>query len=196
MAEKETITLIARNCSYVPFSLLDPGNHRSRAIIQQWPHLGSLSRVLTAPFCPFSLISSLAFSPSTRAFLLSRQSSLSYLPLIPLSTGSIPSFRPPFPLPRFPSHLNDRLCQSKLKPAFVYLIPRYKYRQTGYRWLLGAATSCVFEGRRWRKRDKNEECWRTERERERKEERKGTWKRAPFCRSRRGRRRFSVRKTV
>lgn len=138
---------------------------------------------------------------------LSAQSSIFpfvYLPLILLPlhpTGSIPSFRPPFPprtsflFLRFPSHLNDRLCQSKLKPAFVYLIPRYKYRQTGYRWLLGAATSCVFEGRRWRKRDKKRSTRSGGGER-RKRERKGTWKRAPFCRSRRGRRRFSVRKTV
>lgn len=33
----------------------------------------------------------------------------------------------------------------EVKATFVYLIPRYNYRQTGYRWLLGAATSCVFE---------------------------------------------------
>ena len=144
---------------------------------------------------------SLAFSPSIRGFPSSVVNLPSrILPLIPSPPPS-PFFPLPFhrlysffSFPSRPSHLNDRLCQSKLKPAFVYLIPRYKYRQTGYRWLLGAATTFL---RIRARRDGDGESEirsgargeRTKRERERK--RKGTWKRAPFCRSRRGRRRFS-----
>lgn len=137
--------------------------------------------LLVAAFCPFPLISCL-FTFDTRIPLLSRQSSLSYLPLIPSPPPS-PLFPLPFhrlysffSFPSRPSHLNDRLCQSKLKPAFVYLIPRYKYRQTGYRWLLGAATTFL---RIRARRDGDGESEirsgargeRTKRERERKKER-------------------------
>lgn len=85
---------------------------------------------------------SLAFSPSIRGFpssVVNLPSRISLLfPFFPPPFHRLYSF---FSFPSRPSHLNDRLCQSKLKPAFVYLIPRYKYRQTGYRWLLGAATT-------------------------------------------------------
>lgn len=124
---------------------------------------------------------SLAFSPSIRGFPSSVVNLPSrILPLIPSPPPSpffpfhrIYSF---FSFPSRPSHLNDRLCQSKLKPAFVYLIPRYKYRQTGYRWLLGAATTFL---RIRARRDGDGESEirsgargeRTKRERERKKER-------------------------
>lgn len=190
------MALIARNWSYVPLPfpsliqaiiVLEPSSRND-------PTEGSLYS--SRHFVHFPCL----FTFDTRIPLLSRQSSLSYLPLIPSPPPS-PLFPLPFhrlysffSFPSRPSHLNDRLCQSKLKPAFVYLIPRYKYRQTGYRWLLGAATTFL---RIRARRDGDGESEirsgargeRTKRERERK--RKGTWKRAPFCRSRRGRRRFS-----
>lgn len=137
------MALIARNCSYVPLPfpsliqaiiVLEPSSRND-------PTEGSLYS--SRHFVHFPCL----FTFDTRIPLLSRQSSLSYLPLIPSPPPS-PLFPLPFhrlysffSFPSRPSHLNDRLCQSKLKPAFVYLIPRYKYRQTGYRWLLGAATT-------------------------------------------------------
>lgn len=137
------MALIARNWSYVPLPfpsliqaiiVLEPSSRND-------PTEGSLYS--SRHFVHFPCL----FTFDTRIPLLSRQSSLSYLPLIPSPPPS-PLFPLPFhrlysffSFPSRPSHLNDRLCQSKLKPAFVYLIPRYKYRQTGYRWLLGAATT-------------------------------------------------------
>lgn len=189
--------MIARNWSYVP----PPFPSLIQAIIvlelssRNDPTEGSLYSSRHFVHFPWFLV----FSPSIRGFPSSVVNLPSrILPLIPSPPPSpffpfhrIYSF---FSFPSRPSHLNDRLCQSKLKPAFVYLIPRYKYRQTGYRWLLGAATTFL---RIRARRDGDGESEirsgargeRTKRERERK--RKGTWKRAPFCRSRRGRRRFS-----
>lgn len=170
--------MIARNWSYVPppfpsliqaIIVLEPSSRND-------PTEGSLYS--SRHFVHFPCL----FTFDTRIPLLSRQSSLSYLPLIPSPPPS-PLFPLPFhrlysffSFPSRPSHLNDRLCQSKLKPAFVYLIPRYKYRQTGYRWLLGAATTFL---RIRARRDGDGESEirsgargeRTKRERERKKER-------------------------
>ena len=136
--------MIARNWSYVP----PPFPSLIQAIIvlelssRNDPTEGSLYSSRHFVHFPWFLV----FSPSIRGFPSSVVNLPSrILPLIPSPPPSpffpfhrIYSF---FSFPSRPSHLNDRLCQSKLKPAFVYLIPRYKYRQTGYRWLLGAATT-------------------------------------------------------
>lgn len=173
------MALIARNCSYVPL----PFPSLIQAIIvlelssRNDPTEGSLYSSRHFVHFPWFLV----FSPSIRGFPSSVVNLPSrILPLIPSPPPSpffpfhrIYSF---FSFPSRPSHLNDRLCQSKLKPAFVYLIPRYKYRQTGYRWLLGAATTFL---RIRARRDGDGESEirsgargeRTKRERERKKER-------------------------
>lgn len=122
--------IIRPNWSYVPFSLslLDPGNHRPSSHHPGMTPPESLFPVLTAAFCPFPLISSLCLFTFDTRIPLGRQSSLLYLPRSPSSLvlprlqfhrfHPPPFFSPAFPSPptRFPSHLNDRLCQSKLKP--------------------------------------------------------------------------------
>lgn len=82
-------------------------------------------------------------------------SSGSLLRAIPPSTSFLPSLAFPRTLDSPCLSLERPIMSVEVKATFVYLIPRYNYRQTGYRWAPSTAIYRVFEQPRLRGRGRD-----------------------------------------